>query len=120
MLPRVRQCLDDIAGPARPAARILSECNFPIAAGLASSASAFAALAMAASKANGRRSDQLTLARVAGRASGSAARSLYAGFVELEVGQSSIELTSLASPGDWPLTVTVAVTETGPKPIGSG
>ncbi|MCB1845593.1 MAG: diphosphomevalonate decarboxylase [Halioglobus sp.] len=119
MLPRVRRCLDDIAGPARPAARVQSECNFPIAAGLASSASAFAALAMAASKANGRRSDQLTLARAAGRASGSAARSLYEGFVELKAGHSSIDLKSLASPEDWPLTVTVAVTETAPKAVGS-
>ncbi|ANO50201.1 diphosphomevalonate decarboxylase [Woeseia oceani] len=119
MLPRVRRCLDDIAGAERPAARIESECNFPIAAGLASSASAFAALATAASKANGRRSDRLSLARAAGRASGSAARSLYPGFVELEVGPDNINLSTLATPEQWPLTVTVAVTEAGSKPVSS-
>ena len=44
MLPRVSRCLDSVAGDDRPAAGITSESNFPIAAGLASSASAFAAL----------------------------------------------------------------------------
>ncbi len=120
MLERVRRCLDDIAGAGRPAARIDSQCNFPIAAGLASSASAFAALATAASKANGRRSDQLSLARSAGRASGSAARSLYPGIVELSVGDKNVDLTTLAMPQDWPLTVTVAVTAKGSKPVASG
>lgn len=120
MLPRVRRCLDDIAGVGRPAARVVSDCNFPIAAGLASSASSFAALAMAASKANGRRSDTLTLARSAGRASGSAARSLYAGFVELSVNDDAIDVASIASPQHWPLAVTVAVTASGEKPVSSG
>jgi diphosphomevalonate decarboxylase len=120
MLARVSRCLDDIAGPGRPAARIESECNFPIAAGLASSASAFAALAMAASRANGRRNDQLGLARAAGRASGSAARSLYPGFVELSVNDEDIDLRTLAMPDDWPLAVTVAVTARGSKPVSSG
>lgn len=120
MLPRVRRCLDDIAGTERAAARVQSDCNFPIAAGLASSASAFAALTMAASKANGRRLDRLALARTAGRASGSAARSLYPGIVELSVGARDIELESIAAPGDWPLTVTVAVTAAAAKPVASG
>ncbi|MDZ7644434.1 MAG: diphosphomevalonate decarboxylase [Woeseiaceae bacterium] len=120
MLPRVRACLDHVAGPGRPSARIASECNFPIGAGLASSASAFAALAVAASKADGRSTDRLTLARIAGRASGSAARSLYPGIVELHAGDRDIELTGLAAPGDWPLTVTVAVTSTRSKRLGSG
>lgn len=120
MLPRVRRCLDDIAGSGRPAARVTSEANFPIAAGLASSASAFAALTLAASKANGRRLDRLTLARQAGRASGSAARSLYPGIVELSVGANDIELRTLAEPAEWPLTVTVAVTAATAKPVASG
>jgi diphosphomevalonate decarboxylase len=120
MLARVSQCLDEIAGPGRPSADVVSECNFPIAAGLASSASAFAALAVAASKANGRRMDSLTLARIAGRASGSAARSLYPGIVELTARAADIDVRSIASAEDWPLSVSVAVTDTGTKPISSG
>lgn len=119
MLPRVSRCLDEIAGPSRRAAILTSECNFPIAAGLASSASAFAALVVAACKASGRREEARELARIAGRASGSAARSLFPGFVELSVGERDIDLVSLAAPGDWPLVVTIAVTETAAKPVGS-
>ena len=119
MLPRVSRCLDDLLGTARRPAVVASECNFPIAAGLASSASAFAALVVAASAAAGETREVLDLARAAGRASGSAARSLYGGIVELEAGADDIGLTALASPADWPLRVVVAVTERGPKPLGS-
>ena len=48
MLPRVVRCLNRIAGEKRPVVSVESHCNFPIAAGLASSASAFAALVVAA------------------------------------------------------------------------
>lgn len=120
MLPRVSRCLDDLAGAGRPAARVTSSGNFPIAAGLASSASAFAALAVAASGALGREDDRLTLARIAGRASGSAARSLYPGFVELAVADDGIVIDTLATPAEWPLVVTVAVTATAAKPVSSG
>ncbi len=120
MLPRVQRCLDELAGPARPAALIHSECNFPIAAGLASSASSFAALVVAANGAFGGSATTLQLARSAGRASGSAARSLYPGIVELAVGENDIDVQSIAAPGDWPLTITVAVTERAAKKIASG
>lgn len=120
MLSRVSACLDVISGDGRPAATVTSVCNFPIAAGLASSASAFAALAMAASKADGRSLVPLTLARIAGRASGSAARSVYPGIVVLRPGTHDIEVESLAGPADWPLSVTVAVTQTAAKPVASG
>ena len=50
MLARVSSCLDVVAGENRPSARIGSRSNFPIAAGLASSASAFAALVVAAKR----------------------------------------------------------------------
>ena len=120
MLPRLSRCLDAVAGADRPAARIISECNFPIAAGLASSASSFAALVVAADAALDQGRDTLTLARAAGAASGSAARSLYAGFVELRAGDSDIDLEQLAAPKDWPLDVIVAVTSAGAKPVSSG
>ena len=78
LLPRVSACLDRLAGENRRRASVFSESNFPIAAGLASSASAFAALVVAASAAAGQDNDALTLARIAGSVSGSAARSSVA------------------------------------------
>lgn len=120
LLDRVSACLDNVAGPDRPAASVLSECNFPVAAGLASSASSFAALVVAAAAATDQDHDRLALARLAGAASGSAARSLYGGFVELTAGDSEIGLEELADPDDWPLEVVVAVTAAGQKPVSSG
>ncbi|MDX1403522.1 MAG: diphosphomevalonate decarboxylase [Woeseiaceae bacterium] len=120
MLPRVSQCLDRVAGRNRQRASVKSECNFPIAAGLASSASAFAALVVAADKAAGVGRDALALARLAAQTSGSAARSLFGGFVELEAEASDIEVRSIADADAWPLEVVVAVTATGQKPLGSG
>ncbi|MDH3441379.1 MAG: diphosphomevalonate decarboxylase, partial [Gammaproteobacteria bacterium] len=81
MLGRVTRCLDLVAGNDRPAAAVSSAGNFPIGAGLASSAAAFAALAVAANAAANAGHDRLALARIAGASSGSAARSLYGGLV---------------------------------------
>lgn len=120
MLPRVVRCLDQVAGKQRHFATIESDCNFPIAAGLASSAAAFAALVTAASSACRKSSDRLILARAAGVASGSAARSLFGGIVELESGDDEINVLALAEPDDWPLRVVVAVTAGGTKPVSSG
>ena len=119
LLPRLAACLDRVAGEDRPRARIVSQCNFPIAAGLASSASAFAALTVAGAAAAGQSRSVAELASLAGRASGSAARSLLGGFVELSNTVDDIELRSLCEADGWPLTVVVAITETGPKPVGS-
>ena len=119
MLPRLSACLDRVAGAGRPRARIASTCNFPIAAGLASSASSFAALTVAAAAAAGKSFDVARLASLAGQASGSAARSLLGGFVELENVGDDIACRSLCDAGDWPLTVVVAITESGPKAVGS-
>jgi diphosphomevalonate decarboxylase len=119
MLPRLSACLDRVAGKNRPRARILSTCNFPIAAGLASSASSFAALTVAAAEAAGRSLSTPELASLAGRASGSAARSLLGGFVELWNTDDDIEVSKLCAAEEWPVTVVVAITETGPKPVGS-
>ena len=119
MLPRLATCLDRVAGTDRLRARITSTCNFPIAAGLASSASAFAAVTMATAQAAGRSLDADTLASLAGRASGSAARSLFGGFVELENVDDEIRCQTIAQSDDWPLSVVVAITEKGPKAVGS-
>jgi len=120
MLARVSKCLDDVCGVGRSRAAVESESNFPIGAGLASSASAFAALVVAANAAAGEKRDTAELARIAGRASGSAARSLYGGIVTLNAGESSIDVRQICAPLDWPLEVIVAVTEEGQKAVGSG
>lgn len=119
MLPRASRCLDTVVGVERAHARIESESNFPIAAGLASSASAFAALVVAADAAAGSGNASAQLASLAGRASGSAARSLFGGFVELKNAGDDIVVSELLGRDDWPLRVVVAVTATGPKPVGS-
>lgn len=119
MLPRVSRCLDMVCGKDRAKALVESVSNFPIAAGLASSASAFAALVMAADRACGGDRDRLSLARIAGRASGSAARSLYGGIVTLNRINADINLRAISRPDEWPLSVVIAITEEGPKPVSS-
>ena len=120
MLSRISRCLDTVAGDGRPQASVVSRCNFPIAAGLASSASAFAALVVAANRAGDHSHDLASLSCLAGQASGSAARSLFDGFVELTADVDAIEVQSLAATSGWPLEVIVAVTEESEKPLSSG
>ena len=120
LLPRVTQCLDAVLGTDRLRARVISDSNFPIAAGLASSASSFAALVVAASAAgNGERTAD-DLAGLAGQASGSAARSLYGGFVELRNVGDDISVRTILDGDAWPLRIIAAVTSTAPKPVSSG
>jgi len=120
MLPRVSRCLDTVLGADRLRARVTSESNFPIAAGLASSASSFAALVVAAAAAGGRSGSVDELARFAGRASGSAARSLYGGFVELRNDAEGMAVNTILDGSQWPLRIVAAVTSRAPKPVGSG
>ncbi len=119
MLPRLSACLDRVAGRDRSRARIASQCNFPIAAGLASSASSFAALTVAAAHATGKSLTTAELASYAGQASGSAARSLLGGFVELSNTNGGIAVDTLCEADEWPFAVVVAITESGPKAVGS-
>jgi diphosphomevalonate decarboxylase len=119
-LPRVQSCLDQVLGNQRLGARVTSRSNFPIAAGLASSASAFSALVVAAASAGGQNRTTAELASLAGGTSGSAARSLYGGFVELCNRKNDIEASSICTVQDWPLSVIVAITTVGPKATGSG
>jgi len=124
MAARVSRCLDlvrEIAGRSDHAV-VESENDFPTAAGLASSASGFAALVVAADAALGAGIDRPELADLARRASGSAARSLFGGFVELRLtpeGPRSTETRQILEPSGWPLEVVVAVTDPGPKDVGS-
>jgi len=71
-------------------ARVESQNNFPMGAGIASSASAFAALALAASKAADLELNEKVLSRLARRGSGSACRSIPGGFVEWQAGEDDI------------------------------
>lgn len=77
-------------------AKVMSENNFPTAAGLASSASGFAAMALAASKAAGLNLDKKELSILSRIGSGSASRSILGGFVEWKKGEKSNGLDSFA------------------------
>lgn len=120
MLPRISACLDNVVGRSRRHAQIDSRCNFPVAAGLASSASSFAATVVAASAASGSTSSTAELASLAGRSSGSAARSLYGGFVELRNTPGDVSVETILDGDQWPLKVIIAVTSEGAKPVSSG
>jgi diphosphomevalonate decarboxylase len=107
--------------PTLPFAAVESDNNFPTAAGLASSASGFAALVVAANHDAGTGIDRDGLAELARRSSGSAARSMYGGFVELELtngGQRTMTQTILER-HQWPLEVVIAITSRRPKAVGS-
>ena len=98
--------------------------GFPVSAGLASSASTFAALALAASSAAKLSLAPAELSVLARRGSGSAARSIFGGFVEWLPGEASDGSDSfsvqVAPRNHWQLGVVVAVTETSRKQVGSG
>jgi diphosphomevalonate decarboxylase len=91
--------------------------DFPTASGLASSASGFAALALAAVRSAGLDWDAGRVSDLARSASASAARSVFGGFVELPVGQASA--CPVAPASQLPLVVLVCVTAEGPKAVGS-
>ncbi|MCC6214133.1 MAG: diphosphomevalonate decarboxylase [Polyangiaceae bacterium] len=94
-------------------ARVTSENDFPTASGLASSASGFAALALAAARAYGAPLGPGALSAVARRGSASAARSLHGGFVELLAGAE--EARQLAPETHWDVRMVVAVTTLAAK-----
>jgi diphosphomevalonate decarboxylase len=104
-------------------AQVTTYNSFPTAAGLASSASGFAALALGATRALGIKLDEQSLSALARRGSGSAARSIPGGIVLWHAGTkpdgSDSYAESIASPDDWDLRVVVGVTDPGPKAIGS-
>jgi diphosphomevalonate decarboxylase len=125
-LDRVSRYLDLLRARAgsKLHAEVISTNNFPTAAGLASSASGFAALAGAAAAALDLDCSGRELSILARRGSGSAARSLFGGFVEMHKGDAADGSDSFAEPiadaAYWPLRVLVAITTTGEKPVGSG
>jgi diphosphomevalonate decarboxylase len=134
-LERVRAFLDEVRrifaekssqrGSAQPLnalhAQVISENNFPTGAGIASSAAAFAALSLAATRAIGLSLSEIELSRLARLGSGSACRSIPSGFVELQAGPSEQDsyAVSIAPPDHWDLVDCIAIVNAGIKPVGS-
>lgn len=106
-------------------ARVLveSQNHVPTAAGLASSASAFAALAVAASRAAGLALSPEELSRLARQGSGSACRSIWGGFVEWRRGSRADGMDShgvpIAPQDHWDVRMLVAVLQKAPKAVSS-
>ncbi len=102
-------------------AEVMSENNFPAGAGIASSAAAFSALALAASRAVGLTLTEAQLSRLARRGSGSASRSIPQGFVEWKMGTGDDDsiAESIAPPEHWNLVDCVAVVNAAHKKTGS-
>jgi diphosphomevalonate decarboxylase len=124
---RVRAHLDFLRGWAECGGRfrVATENSFPSAAGLASSASGFAALTLATLAALGREvpvEERSALARRSG--SGSAARSVLGGYVEWPFDDDpTVEARCYArqvAPAEhWDLRDVVALVESGPKKVSS-
>jgi diphosphomevalonate decarboxylase len=102
-------------------ARVTSKNNFPMGSGIASSASAFAALSLAASSAAGLSFTEKELSRLARTGSGSACRSIPGGFVEWQAGaeHENSYAVSFAGPKHWDLVDLVTVISHGHKRTGS-
>lgn len=122
-LNRVQAFLDVIRERANSFlhAQVISQNNFPTGAGIASSASAFAALALASSKAMGLNMDEADLTQLARRGSGSACRSIPAGFVEWYAGDTDKEsyARSIAPVEHWDLVDCIAMISSQHKATGS-
>jgi len=104
-------------------AEVHSANNFPTAAGLASSASGFAALALAATRALGVELTSGQLSELARQGSGSAARSVFGGFVQMHHGRnpdgSDAVAEQIADESFWDVRLLIAITTTERKKTGS-
>lgn len=122
-LERVSYILDLVRGMAHinERAEVVSENNFPAGAGIASSAAAFAALALASSKAAGLDLSEPELSVLARRGSGSASRSIPGGFVEWQMGKDEADsyAYSIAPVDHWNLVDCVAIVSATHKKTGS-
>jgi diphosphomevalonate decarboxylase len=112
-LAKLGQFLDVVRAMSgrRQGARVESANDFPTGSGLASSASAFAALALAASHAYGLPLLPEELSVLARRGSGSAARSIFGGLVRMHAGTRADGSDAHATPIDatWDLRMVVGV-----------
>jgi diphosphomevalonate decarboxylase len=97
---------------------VRSKNSFPTGAGLASSASGYAALATALSGISERRVNRSELSRLARRGSGSAARSIPGGIAALPLSDNPSS-RCLVQPEQVPWGMVIAEVESTPKSIGS-
>lgn len=116
--------LEVLAGEmgARGGFRVATRNSFPSAAGIASSASGFAALAVAAAAAIGVEPTEAELSRWARLSgSGSAARSVMGGYVEWpgSAEDAASPARQVAEPEHWALCDVVAIVDDGPKGVSS-
>ena len=122
-LERVSTILDLVRGMANinERAEVSSMNNFPAGTGIASSAAAFAALALACSHAAGLTLSEAQLSRLARRGSGSASRSIPSGFVEWTMGTGDDDsvAVSIAPPEHWNLADCVTIVSAAHKKTGS-
>lgn len=120
-LGRVSACLDEFRALSGISSKVnvVSNNNFPTGAGLASSAAGFAALTLAADAAFSLNLSMAELSCIARRASGSAARSLFGGWVELPTGQTDTPAKPLFDVDYFPLSVVIAVVSRAVKPLSS-
>lgn len=120
---RIAACLDALRMLAEVPlrARVETRNDFPTGAGLASSASGFAALVVGAAAALKLKLSDADASRIARAASASAARSLFGGFAELPAGATGddVAASGIAPATHWPLEVAVAICAEGPKAVGS-
>jgi diphosphomevalonate decarboxylase len=123
ILNRVSDFMDRLRSQAgiNTFANIKSGNNFPMGSGIASSASGFAALSLAASKAARLELSELELSRLARLGSGSACRSIPEGFVEWQAGTNDRDsyAYSIAPPNHWRLVDCIAVVDESHKSTGS-
>ena len=101
--------------------KMMSQNDFPTQAGLASSASAFAALAMAAADALGLKFSQEDLSKISRLGSGSAARSIHGGFVYCHRGNSheTSFAEQICTSDCFDMNAVIAIVDTGKKPVTS-
>ncbi|WP_200411701.1 diphosphomevalonate decarboxylase [Virgibacillus salexigens] len=104
-------------------ASITSKNEVPTAAGFASSASGFAALAAAGTKAIGLGLSNMELSRLTRQGSGSACRSIYGGFAEWQMGKkengSDSYAIPIASAEHWDIRVAAVVLSSTKKKVSS-
>jgi diphosphomevalonate decarboxylase len=105
----------------RAPARVVSRSNFPAGVGIASSASAFAALTLAACAAAGLDLTEAELSALARRGSGSACRSLPGGYTKWMMGRGNATsfAHSIAPASHWELRDLVVVVSREHKAVGS-
>lgn len=119
---RLRRFLDPFRTATVPGFELKSQSDVPLAAGLASSASGFAALVMALNDLFSWSLTKRELSILARLGSGSASRSVYEGFVQWHAGNQSDGMDSFAEqlPYTWPaLRVGLLMLSSSEKPIGS-